>query len=113
MDNTTTSVPIAIPQSPKPQVSPSEQEWDLEIKPHDKLFNLHLKDVWAYRDLMWLFVRRDFVAQFKQTVLGPLWHLVQPILTTAMFFLVFYKIAKIPIPGIAPVAFYMSGITLW
>jgi len=90
-----------------------DQEWDLEIKPYDKLFNLHLKDVWHYRDLMWLFVRRDFVAQYKQTVLGPIWHFVQPILTTAMFLLVFGKIAKISTDGIAPVAFYMSGITLW
>ncbi|RYE58187.1 MAG: ABC transporter permease [Sphingobacteriales bacterium] len=90
-----------------------DQEWDLEIKPYDKLFNLHLKDVWQYRDLMWLFVRRDFVAQYKQTVLGPIWHFVQPILTTAMFLLVFGKIAKISTDGIAPVAFYMSGITLW
>ncbi|RYZ29578.1 MAG: ABC transporter permease [Chitinophagaceae bacterium] len=90
-----------------------EQDWDLEIKPHDRLFNLHLKDVWQYRDLMWLFVRRDFVAQFKQTILGPVWHFIQPILTTAMFLLVFGKIAKIPTDGIAPAAFYMAGITIW
>lgn len=62
---------------------------------------------------MWLFVRRDFVAQYKQTILGPLWHLIQPALTTAMFLLVFGRIANIPTDGIEQVLFYMSGITLW
>jgi hypothetical protein len=55
-----------------------EQHWDLEIKPKDKLFNLHLKDVWNYRDLLWLLVRRDFVAFYKQTIFGPLWFFIQP-----------------------------------
>ncbi|OAQ38613.1 ABC transporter permease [Pedobacter psychrophilus] len=89
------------------------EEWDIEIKPKNKLFDLQFKEVWHYRDLMWLFVKRDFIAQFKQTILGPLWHLVQPILTTIMFLLVFGKIAKIPTDGIAPAAFYMSGLTIW
>ena len=62
---------------------------------------------------MWLFVRRDFVAQYKQTILGPLWHFIQPLLTTAIFLLVFRKIANIPTDGIQPVLFYMSGITIW
>jgi lipopolysaccharide transport system permease protein len=111
---TTTTAPVSLLEPAQKQVDEEvPQEWDLEIKPHEKLFNLHLKDVWHYRDLMWLFVRRDFVAQYKQTVLGPIWHFVQPILTTAMFLMVFGKIAKIPTDGIAPVAFYMSGITLW
>jgi lipopolysaccharide transport system permease protein len=115
MNNTATgnTAPVTFMETTPESSLNMEQEWDLEIKPHDKLFNLHLKDVWNYRDLMWLFVRRDFVAQYKQTVLGPIWHFVQPILTTAMFLLVFGKIAKISTDGIAPVAFYMSGITLW
>jgi lipopolysaccharide transport system permease protein len=87
--------------------------WDLEIKPRASLFNLNLKEVWSYRDLMFLFVRRDFVAQYKQTILGPLWHIIQPILTTIMFLLVFGKIANIPTDGIEPILFYMSGITIW
>ncbi|WP_407525519.1 ABC transporter permease [Lacibacter sp. MH-610] len=87
--------------------------WDLEIKPKASLFNLNLKEVWSYRDLMFLFVRRDFVAQYKQTILGPLWHIIQPILTTIMFLLVFGKIANIPTDGIEPILFYMSGITIW
>ncbi len=109
--NTTT---IPLPERAAEKKAEEEpQDWDLEIKPHDKLFNLHLKEVWAYRDLMWLFVRRDFVSQYKQTILGPVWHFIQPILTTAMFLLVFGKIAKIPTDGIAPAAFYMAGITFW
>jgi lipopolysaccharide transport system permease protein len=87
--------------------------WDLVIQPKTSLFDLNLRDVWRYRDLMLLFVRRDFVAQYKQTILGPVWHLLQPVLTTIMFLLVFGKIANIPTDGIPPVLFYMSGITIW
>ena len=90
-----------------------EEQWDLEIKPKASLFDLNLKEVWRYRDLMMLFVRRDFVAQYKQTILGPLWHIIQPVLTTIMFLLVFGKIANIPTDGIEPILFYMSGITIW
>jgi lipopolysaccharide transport system permease protein len=89
------------------------KEWDLTIEPQTSLFELNLKDVWRYRDLILLFVKRDFVAQFKQTVLGPLWHLVQPVLTTIMFLLIFGKIANLPTDGIEPVLFYMSSITIW
>jgi len=88
-------------------------QWDLEIKPKASFFDLNLKEVWRYRDLMMLFVRRDFVAQYKQTILGPLWRIIQPVLTTIMFLLVFGKIANIPTVGIEPVLFYMSGITIW
>jgi lipopolysaccharide transport system permease protein len=91
----------------------AEESWDIEINPKNNLFDLQLKEVWHYRDLMWLFVKRDFTSQFKQTILGPLWHVVQPALTTIMFLLVFGKIAKIPTDGIAPAAFYMSGLTVW
>jgi len=90
-----------------------EQKWDLEVKPYDRLFNLHLKDLWNYRDLIGLFVRRDFVAQYKQTILGPIWQFVQPILTTLMFLLVFGHFANFPTDGIAPAAFYMAGTTVW
>ena len=77
------------------------------------MLDLNLKEVWKYRDLLLLFVKRDFVAQYKQTILGPLWHFIQPIFTTIMFLLVFGKIANIPTDGIPPVLFYMSGITMW
>lgn len=90
-----------------------EETWDLEIKPRTSLLQLNLKDVWRYRDLMLLFVRRDFVAQYKQTILGPVWYLLQPILTTMMFLIVFTRVARIPTDGVHPIVFYMSGITIW
>jgi lipopolysaccharide transport system permease protein len=90
-----------------------DEDWTLVIKPSSGLFDLQLKEVWRYRDLLFLFVKRDFVAAYKQTVLGPLWHFIQPIFTTIIFLMVFGKIANIPTDGIEPVLFYMSGITIW
>lgn len=89
------------------------ETWDLEIKPKTGLLQLNLAEVWRYRDLMMLFVRRDFVAQYKQTILGPIWFVVQPILTTIMFLLIFTRVARIPTDGVNPIVFYMSGITIW
>jgi lipopolysaccharide transport system permease protein len=83
------------------------------IQPKAHLFDLKLNDVWKYRDLLWLFVRRDFTAQYKQTILGPLWHFIQPVFTTFMFLIVFGKIANIPTDNVPPILFYMSGITIW
>lgn len=94
------------------QPSPDEH-WDLIIQPKAHLLDLRLKEVWKYRDLLLLFVKRDFVAQYKQTILGPLWHFIQPIFTTVMFLLVFGRIAGIPTDGIPPILFYLSGITMW
>lgn len=91
----------------------NSDNWDLVIRSKHSLFDLNLKDLWRYRDLIFLFVRRDFVATYKQTILGPLWHFIQPVFTTAMFLLVFTKIANVPTDGIEPVLFYMSGITMW
>lgn len=90
-----------------------DEKWDMIIQPKTGLFDLNLKEIWHYRDLMILFVRRDFVAQYKQTILGPLWHFIQPVFTTLMFLIVFFKIANIPTDGIPPILFYMSGITIW
>lgn len=89
------------------------EHWDQIIQPQGKLLDLNLKEVWRYRDLLWLFVKRDFVAQYKQTILGPLWHFIQPIFTTLMFLFIFGKIANIPTDGIAAIPFYMSGIAIW
>lgn len=91
----------------------SHQEWDLEIKPHDTVFNLHLKDVWNYRDLLWLLVRRDFVSFYKQTVLGPLWFFIQPIFTTVVFTFVFGKLAHIETGAAPQPLFYMAGTIAW
>jgi lipopolysaccharide transport system permease protein len=87
--------------------------WDLEIKPQSHLLDINFKDLWRYRDLLWMFVKRDFTAQYKQTILGPLWHFIQPLFTTIVFLVVFTNIAKIPTDGVSPVLFYMSGITIW
>lgn len=83
------------------------------IQPKAHLFDLNLKEVWKYRDLLFLFVKRDFIAQYKQTILGPLWYLIQPIFTTIMYLVVFGKIANIPTDGVNPILFYMAGITIW
>lgn len=89
------------------------QDWTLEIKPKKHLFDVNIKEIWKYKDLIFLFVRRDFVARYKQTILGPLWFLIQPLLTTLMFVVVFGNIAKIPTDGLPQLLFYMSGITAW
>lgn len=91
----------------------SEPEWSLEIKPVSGWFNFHLKDLWRYRDLLFMFVKRDFVAVYKQTILGPFWFFIQPILTSATFTIVFGNIAKIPTDGIPAPLFYLSGIVCW
>lgn len=92
---------------------PTDNEWDLIIEPKSKFFQLNLKELWDYRDLIVLFVKRDFSAQYKQTILGSLWHFIQPVFTTIVFLLIFSKIAKIPTDSIPPVLFFMSGITIW
>ena len=88
-------------------------EWTSVIKPVSGWFDIHLSELWRYRDLIMLFVRRDFVAVYKQTVLGPFWFLLQPLFTTLVFTIIFGRIAKIPTDGLPPVLFYMSGITAW
>ena len=76
-------------------------------------FDLHLSALWRYRDLVFLFVRRDFVSVYKQTILGPLWYMIQPLFTTLVFTVIFGKVAKLPTDGVPPMIFYMSGIVVW
>lgn len=83
------------------------------IRPVSGWFDLNLRAIWRYRDLVYLMVRRDFVAQYAQTILGPLWFVVQPVLTTIMFSLVFGRVARLPTDGIPPTLFYMSGVVAW
>ncbi|HNF28991.1 MAG TPA: ABC transporter permease, partial [Chitinophagaceae bacterium] len=87
------------------------QHWTEEITPKNSLLDLKLKEVWHYRDLMFMFVKRDFVTFYKQTILGPLWFFVQPLLTTIMYVIVFGNIAKISTDGLPPILFYLCGIT--
>ncbi len=95
------------------QKSIENQEWNLIIKPKRHLLDIDFKDIWRYRDLIVLFVRRDFVAKYKQTILGPLWFLIQPTFTTIMYFIVFGNIAKISTDGLPKMLFYLSGIVGW
>jgi lipopolysaccharide transport system permease protein len=90
-----------------------EDDYTMTIRPKRHWFDINLKELWTYRDLVMLFVRRDFVSKYKQTILGPLWFIIQPLLTTLMFTVVFGNIAKIPTDGLPPVLFYMAGITAW
>jgi lipopolysaccharide transport system permease protein len=83
------------------------------ITPKRGIFDVRLHELWGYRDLILLFVRRDFVAQYKQTILGPLWFIIQPILTALMFYVVFGMIASIPTLGVHQFLFYFTGLTVW
>jgi lipopolysaccharide transport system permease protein len=91
----------------------NEKQWDLIIRPHRRWFDLRLDELWHYRDLVMLFVWRDFVAVHKQTILGPLWYLIQPILTNLTFTVIFGSIAKLPTDNLPPFLFYMSGTVIW
>jgi lipopolysaccharide transport system permease protein len=94
-------------------IEAEDDNWDTEITPNNNLFRLGLKDVWHYRDLLVLLVRRDFVAFYKQTILGPLWFFIQPVITTITYTVIFGKLAGIPTDNIPPPLFYLAGITIW
>lgn len=87
--------------------------WSTIIEPNRGLLDLRLKAIYRYRDLLWLFVKRDVVVVYKQTILGPLWYIIQPVLTTVMFTFVFGKMANIPTDGVPHIVFYLAGITMW
>jgi len=90
-----------------------QDQWDLIITPRKKWYDLQLRDLWRYRDLIALFVRRDFISRYKQTVLGPIWLIIQPLLTTFTYTVIFGQIAKLPTDGLPQMLFYMSGTVLW
>jgi len=94
--------------------NPNETEqWSTILRSQSGWFDLHLKDLWEYRDLIFLFVRRDFVSVYKQTILGPFWFLLQPLVSTLIFTIVFGNIAGIPTDGVPQPLFYMGGIVTW
>jgi lipopolysaccharide transport system permease protein len=93
--------------------SQSKDDWTLIIKPRKRLLEINLKELWDYRDLIVLFVRRDIYTKYKQTILGPIWFVIQPVLTTLMYMLVFGRIANIPTENTPPLLFYLSGIVAW
>ncbi len=91
----------------------TSQQWTTVIKPKDKLLSVDFKEIWQYRDLMMLFVKRNIITQYKQTILGPLWYLIQPLMTTIMYMVVFGGIAKISTDGLPQPLFYLAGISFW
>ena len=91
----------------------SDEKWMFEIAPKNKFFSLNLKEVWRYRDLLMLFVRRDVVTVYKQTILGPLWYLIQPLFTSVIFTIIFNNVAGISTGVIPPFLFNLSGIMVW
>ena len=91
----------------------TEQQWTETIESKHSLFDLNLKEVWRYKDLVYMFVKRDFVSSFKQTILGPIWFFINPIFTTVVYIIVFGNIAKLSTDGAPKILFYLAGITLW
>ena len=89
------------------------EDWLFEITPKNNLLSLNLKEVWHYRDLLFLFVKRDVVTVYKQTVLGPLWYLIQPLFTSVIFTLIFNNVANISTGEIPPFLFNLAGVTIW
>lgn len=92
---------------------PAVKDWTEVIEPRTSLLDLRLGDVWRYRDLVMMFVKRDFVSTYKQTILGPLWFFIQPLLTTITFIIIFGRVAKLSTDGLPPVVFYLAGVTVW
>ncbi|MFM7014748.1 MAG: ABC transporter permease [Bacteroidota bacterium] len=94
-------------------MSDSKQVWTEEIKSQSSIFSVNYKEVWHYRDLLLMLVKKDYVTFYKQTILGPIWFFIQPILTTLIYVLIFGKIAKLSTDGAPQIAFYLSGVTIW
>lgn len=99
--------------SPVTEAKHEQEQWTEVIKPQTSLLDLRLGEVWRYRDLVSMFVRRDFISTYKQTILGPLWFFIQPILTTLTFMIIFGRVAKISTDGMPPTIFYLAGLTVW
>jgi lipopolysaccharide transport system permease protein len=91
----------------------NQENWDLVITPKRSFWDFRFRELWEYRDLVFMFVRRDFVAVYKQTILGPLWYLLQPLLTTLTYMVIFGNVAKLSTDGLPQILFYMSGVILW
>lgn len=95
------------------KASPQEEKWDIVIKPKDKLFSVDFNELWRYRDLCALFVKRNIITKYKQTILGPAWFVIQPALTVIMYMVVFGGIAGIPTDGVPRPLFYLAGTAMW
>jgi len=93
--------------------SKNSNDWLFEITPKNKFFSLNFKEIWQYRDLLMLFVKRDIITVYKQTVLGPLWYLIQPLFTSITFTIIFNNVAGIKTGSIPPFLFNLAGIMVW
>lgn len=91
----------------------SEQQWTEEIKSQDSLFSINFKELWHYRDLLLMLLKRDFITFYKQTILGPIWFFVQPIMTSLIYLVLFGEVAQLSTDGLPQLAFYLAGITIW
>ncbi|SDL86461.1 ABC transporter permease [Chryseobacterium taihuense] len=90
-----------------------QQKWTETIEDSHSLFDLKLREVWRYKDLIYMFVKRDFVSGFKQTILGPIWFFINPIFTTLAYLIIFGNIANLPTDGAPKILFYLAGVMLW
>jgi lipopolysaccharide transport system permease protein len=89
------------------------EKWLFEITPKSNLFSINFKEIWSYRDLLMLFVKRDVITLYKQTILGPLWYVIQPLFTSVIFTIIFNKVAGIQTGGIPPFLFNLAGVIIW
>jgi lipopolysaccharide transport system permease protein len=97
----------------RPEITKEEAIWTLIIRPKRAWYDLRMRELWEARELVMLFVWRDFISYYKQTILGPLWYLIQPLLTTLVFTVIFGRIASLPTDGLPPFLFYMAGTVVW
>jgi lipopolysaccharide transport system permease protein len=95
------------------KIKEDKKEWDLVIEPKSHFFDLKLNELLKYQDLLWLWVRREYIGAYKQTIMGPLWHFISPIFGTFTFILIFGKIAELPTDGVPMFLFYNAGIAIW
>lgn len=102
---------IKVPAVSEAQIE--QEHWTEVIEPRSRLLDLRLGELWRYRDLVMMFVRRDFVSNYKQTILGPIWFFLQPLLTTLTFVIIFGRVAQISTDGLPMMLFYLAGITIW
>ena len=91
----------------------NSKAWDLTITSHRGWFEFHLGELWQYRDLLWIYFHRNIITEYKQTILGPIWIFIPPVITTLLFTVVFGKIAQLSTDGLPGPLFYMSGIVIW
>ena len=91
----------------------NQQIWTDEIKSKNSLFSINVNEIWQYRDLLLMLVKRDFITFYKQTILGPIWFFIQPLMTSLTYLVLFGKIAKLSTDGAPQIVFYLAGITIW